>query len=196
MLLTGVYVSNVDFSLYSCGCAHSERIAGIPRPLEYLVASVARERLGFGGEILTRHLRTLPAFNLSTLAEAFVYDLERQTEPLFLVLDDLHLIYDADWMVPFFHRLLPLLPAEVHMLILGRGLLPTPLWRLRSKQRLFVITEQMLAFTEPEAEELFFSYGLSAQQARLALKQTGGRAADLHAAAIRASAACLDEAAK
>src|SRR5574341_1569207 len=35
MLLTGVYVSNVDFSLYSCGCAHSERIAGIPRPLKY-----------------------------------------------------------------------------------------------------------------------------------------------------------------
>ena len=36
MLLTGVYVSNTDFGLYSCGCAHSGRIMGIPRPLAYL----------------------------------------------------------------------------------------------------------------------------------------------------------------
>src|SRR5574341_892677 len=42
MLLTGVYVSNVDFSLYSCGCAHSERIAGIPRPLKYVGISYGR----------------------------------------------------------------------------------------------------------------------------------------------------------
>jgi ATP/maltotriose-dependent transcriptional regulator MalT len=62
-----------------------------------------------------------------------------------LVIDDLHLIYDADWIVPFFHRLLLLLPAKTHMLILGRSLPPEPIWRLRSKQRLFVITEQMLA---------------------------------------------------
>jgi len=161
--------------------------------LEYLVASVARERPGFGRETLARYTRTAGAFNISTLVEAYVYDLERQSEPLLLALDDLHLIYDADWVVPFFHRLLPLLPAEIHLLILGRGLPPAPLWRLRSKQRLFVINEQMLAFTQPEAEELFSSYGLGAQEASLALKQTGGRAADLHAAAIRASAICLDE---
>jgi ATP/maltotriose-dependent transcriptional regulator MalT len=62
------------------------------------------------------------------------------------------------------------------------------MWRLRSKQRLFVITEQMLAFTQTEAEELFSGYGLGAEEASLAFKQTGGRAADLHAAAIRAFA--------
>ncbi len=103
-----------------------------------------------------------------------------------LVIDDLHLIYDADWVAPFFHRLLPLLPAETHMLILGRGLPPAPMWRLRSKQRLFVINEHMLAFTQTEAEELFSGYGLGAEEARLALLRTGGRAAGLHAAAIRA----------
>jgi ATP/maltotriose-dependent transcriptional regulator MalT len=70
------------------------------------------------------------------------------------------------------------------MLILGRGLPPAPMWRLRSKQRLFVITEQMLAFNQTEAEELFSCYGLGAQEASLALKRTGGRAADMHAAAI------------
>jgi ATP/maltotriose-dependent transcriptional regulator MalT len=101
----------------------------------------------------------------------------------------LHLIYDADWVIPFFHRLLLLLPAEIHMLILGRGLPPAPMWRLRSKQRLFVITEQMLAFTQSEAEELFSGYGLGAEDASSALKRTSGRAADLHAAATRAFAA-------
>jgi ATP/maltotriose-dependent transcriptional regulator MalT len=75
------------------------------------------------------------------------------------------------------------------MLILGRGLPPAPMWRLRSKQRLFVITEQMLAFTQTEAEELFSGYGIGAEDASSALKRTGGRAADLHSAAIHAFAA-------
>jgi len=156
--------------------------------IEYLVASVARVSPDFGCETLAYQLQLSGEFNIPALAEAYVYDLERQAGPLILVIDDLHLIYDAEWLVPFFHRLLPLMPADIHMLILGRGMPPAPLWRLRSKQRLFVITEQMLAFTQPEAEELFFGYGLSAEEASLALKQTGGRAADLHETAIRASA--------
>jgi len=166
----------------------------LPDFMEYLVASVARVRPGFGSQTLDCHARAfrsgetaaMSEFDIAALAEAYAYDLERQAEPLVLVIDDLHLIYDADWIVPFFHRLLPLLPAGKHMLILGRGLPPEPIWRLRSKQRLFAITEQMLAFTQTEAEELFFEYGLRVEEARLALRQTGGRAAALHAVAIRA----------
>jgi LuxR family transcriptional regulator, maltose regulon positive regulatory protein len=169
----------------------------LPIFLEYMVASVARVLPGFGRQTL--NCRILPSgneksgdakggsdFDVAALAEAYVYDLERYAEPLALVIDDLHLIYDADWVIPFFHRLLQLIPAETHVIILGRGLPPAPMWRLRSKQRLFVITEQMLAFTKSEAEELFSSYRLSAEEAGVALKQTGGRAADLHAAAVRA----------
>jgi LuxR family transcriptional regulator, maltose regulon positive regulatory protein len=166
----------------------------LPVFLEYLVASVAQVRPGFGRQTLDCRARSSGTggaevggeFNIAELAEAFVYDLERQAEPLVLVIDDLHLIYDTDWVIPFFHRLLPLLPAETHMLIMGRGLLPAPMWRLRSKQQLFVITEQMLAFTQTEAEGLFSGYGLGAEEARSALLRTGGRAAGLHAAAIRA----------
>jgi len=172
----------------------------LPVFMEYLVASVARVRPGFGRQTLERQAQSLGTggvgragvrceSNVAGLAEAFVYDLERKAEPLVLVIDDLHLIYDADWVIPFFHRLLLLLPAEIHMLILGRGLPPAPMWRLRSKQRLFVITEQMLAFTQTEAEELFSAYGFGAEDASSALKRTGGRAADLHAAAIHAFAA-------
>jgi ATP/maltotriose-dependent transcriptional regulator MalT len=72
---------------------------------------------------------------------------------------------------------------------MGRGLPLAPLWRLRSKQRLFVVTKQMLAFTQLEAEELFSGYGLGAEDASSALKRTSRRAADLHAAAIHAFAA-------
>jgi LuxR family maltose regulon positive regulatory protein len=168
----------------------------LPVFMEYLVASVARVRPGFGCQTLERQAQLFETgrvgaggeFDIAALAEAYVYDLERKAEPLVLVIDDLHLIYDADWVIPFFHRLLPLLPAETHMLILGRGLPPAPMWRLRSKQRLFVITEQMLSFSQTEAEELFSSYGLSADDAIYALNKTSGRADDLHAAAVRASA--------
>jgi LuxR family maltose regulon positive regulatory protein len=168
----------------------------LPVFIEYLVASVVNVRPGFGRETLACQARLNATgfggeLEASALADAYVYDLERLAEPLLLVIDDLHLIYDADWLVPFFHRLLPLLPVEIHMLILGRGLPPTPLWRLRSKQRLFVVTEQMLAFTQSEAEELFSLYGLNEEDASFALKQTGGRAADLRQAAIRAGAACM-----
>jgi len=169
----------------------------LPVFLEYLVASVARVCPGFGRQTMERYARSFglgrdgvgSELDITALAEAYVYDLERHAEPLVLVIDDLHLIYDADWVIPFFHRLLQLIPAGKHMLILGRGLPPAPMWRLRSKQRLFVITEQMLAFTQSEAAELFSTYGLGAEVAGLALKQTGGRSADLHAAAVRAFAA-------
>jgi LuxR family transcriptional regulator, maltose regulon positive regulatory protein len=195
---TGKTMLAVDFVRRHVGRAAWYKVdapdISLPVFLEYLVASVAQVRPGFGRQTLGCRARSSGTggaevggeFNIAELAEAFIYDLERQAEPLVLVIDDLHLIYDADWVIPFFHRLLPLLPAETHMLILVRGLLPAPMWRLRSKQHLFVITEQMLAFTQTEAEELFSGYGLGAEAASPALKRTGGRAANLHAAAIRA----------
>ncbi len=122
------------------------------------------------------------------LAEAFLYELQEcRGEPLLIVVDDLHLVYDAEWVVPFFRRLLPLLPTEAHMLIIGRGLPPTPVWRMRSKQTLCLVEEDALAFTPREAAELFAVYGLSAREARAALEQTQGRAAALDVWARRLS---------
>lgn len=153
----------------------------LPIFLNYFVESLARARPGFGGEALRHSIRSNAEMNLSTLAEAFVDALQKQDDPLLIVIDDLHLIYDAKWVVPFFHRLLPLLPIEVHLLILGRSLPPAPLWRLRSKQRLCVVDEQALAFTYDEAAKLFAGYGLSVQQAdiALALAHTRGRVVSL-----------------
>jgi len=90
---------------------------------------------------------------------------------LLIIIEDLHLIYDADWVVPFFHRLLPLLPADIHLIITCRSLPPAPLWRLRSKQMLRVIDENELAFTLKETARLFETYGLSEEHARIALRE-------------------------
>lgn len=145
--------------------------------LQYLVESVRAYRPEFGRETLAQLVETASLEDIPLLAEAFVYELlETGGNPMLIVLEDLHLIYDAEWVVPFFRRLLPLLPADAHMLITGRSLPPAPLWRMRSKQTLCVIEEQEIAFTAEETRKLFEDYGLSDSQAALAFKQTRGRA--------------------
>ncbi len=151
---------------------------------QYLVESVRAQRPGFAAEAILQLVETSGFDDIPLLAESFIYELlESGGDPLLIVIDDLHLIYDAEWVVPFFRRLLPLLPADAHMVITGRSLPPAPLWRMRSKQTLCVVEEQMLMFSNEEAEELFDAYGLTYGQARSAQKQTRGRASALDATA-------------
>lgn len=75
-------------------------------------------------------------------------------KPMLLVLDDLHHIFDAEWFADFFNFLLYSLPPSVHLLLLARGTPPLPLWRLRSKQLLNVINEDLLLFDQGETEEM------------------------------------------
>jgi LuxR family maltose regulon positive regulatory protein len=119
---------------------------------------------------------TATASDMELFAEFVVIELqEYSAEPLLIVLDDLHLVYDADWLTPFFTRLIPLLPRNVHLLISGRSLPPAPLWRLRSKQMLGVVDESELAFTADEARELFGHSGVG-ESVACALKESRGRA--------------------
>ena len=151
--------------------------------LRHLCASVAVARPGFGAQTLARLGGEVGTDDAPLAVESLVYELSQTNEPLLIVIDDLHLVYDAEWMVPFFRRWLPLLPPEVHVMLLGRSLPPTPLWRMRSKQTLCVIDEALLAFTLPEARGLYASYGLGAERAEAALRETRGRAATLDARA-------------
>lgn len=147
----------------------------------YLISSIQECRPGFGMKLLLPLLEIGEIDFIDRLADAFVYELaEGETaSPLLIVIEDLHLVCDSDWLVPFFGRLLPLLPSEVHVLITSRSLPPAPLWRMRSKQSLVVIDEATLAFTRPESIALFESYGLSQDRANIALDHTHGRAAAL-----------------
>lgn len=146
---------------------------------QYLCMSVRGQRPGFGEQTLARLGELVSIEDVPLLVEYFVYELLEQDEPLLIVIDDLHLVYDADWVVPFFRRLLPLLPPEVHMMLIGRSLPPAPLWRMRSKQMLYVIDEPELAFTLDEARALFAGHGLAAEQAAGAWERTRGRVGTL-----------------
>lgn len=153
--------------------------------LRYLVAAVAVLHPGFGRKTLALLASGAQDEDATLAAESFVYEMTmlEAGEPMLVVIDDLHLVYDAAWVVPFFARLLPLLPAETHFVLVGRTLPPAPLWRMRSKQTLRVIDEAALAFTLAEAEELFASYNLPTKLAAHALAETWGRAAALDAMA-------------
>jgi LuxR family maltose regulon positive regulatory protein len=155
--------------------------------LQYLVAAVRDRHPGFGRKTLALLSSSGSMPDAALLAESFVYEMTmlEADEPLLVVIDDLHLLYDAEWIVPFFGRLLPLLPVEAHMILIGRTLPPAPLWRMRSKQTLRVIDESAMAFTLAEAEELFASYGLPTKRAAQTLAETWGRAAALDRAAHR-----------
>jgi LuxR family maltose regulon positive regulatory protein len=155
----------------------------LPVFLRHLCASIASARPGFGARTLERLGREMGTDDVPLAVEYLVYELLESNDPVLLVVDDLHLIYDAEWMVPFFRRWLPLLPAEVHVMMLGRSLPPTPLWRMRSKQTLCVLDESALAFTLSESRRLYASYGLPAESAEAALRETRGRAATLDARA-------------
>ena len=145
---------------------------------EYLSTTVRAQRPSIDIERLLQMTETVESDRAELLAEAFVFQLsEGKSEPLLIVIEDLHLVYDADWVVPFFRRLLPLLPTDVHLLITCRSLPPAPLWRLRSKQMLRVVEETELAFSLEEVIELFSTYGLGADPARIAWDRTNGRAA-------------------
>ena len=148
---------------------------------DYLIGSIRKHRPWFGAKLLTRLIESADFDHIDALAEAFIFELgdSDKQNSLLIVIEDLHLVSDSEWLVPFFTRLLPLLPADVHMLITSRSLPPAPLWRLRSKQSLVVIEEEALAFTRPEATALFESYGLSSEQASIALDHSHGRAAAL-----------------
>jgi len=151
----------------------------LPIFLRYLCAAVGRVRPGFGRKTLERAGTEIGLDDVPVLVESLIYELLETSEPLLVVIDDLHLVYDAEWVTPFFRRLLPLLPREVHVVLLGRGLPPAPLWRMRSKQTLCVLDEDALAFTNAEARALFSSYGATAAAADAAVKQTRGRASML-----------------
>jgi LuxR family maltose regulon positive regulatory protein len=145
---------------------------------DYLAASIAQQRSTFN----ERAVRSLAAVakpdDVPDFSERFVFELIKdESDPLLIVIEDLHLVCDTDWLEPFLDRFLQLAPPEVHILITSRTLPPAPLWRMRSKQTLEVIDEDSLAFTREETVALFETYGLSREHAYLAFDRTNGRAA-------------------
>jgi LuxR family maltose regulon positive regulatory protein len=100
---------------------------------------------------------------------------EKSREPILIVLDDVHNVFDAEWFTEFFISLLYTLTPEQHLVLLSRTKPPQPLWRVRSKQVLGVIDEKLLAFNADEAIEFFKTHGIDEEKAVKAHKKSFGR---------------------
>lgn len=100
-------------------------------------------------------------------------------EPLLIVLDGIHHLFDAPWFGQFFELLLSSLPENTNLLLLCRSKPPGPLWRMRSKQQLNVIDEKVLAFDLGETVRLTTKLGLKRSDAERAHSTTFGRASKL-----------------
>jgi LuxR family transcriptional regulator, maltose regulon positive regulatory protein len=111
-----------------------------------------------------------------------------QTEdPALIVLDDVHYIFDAEWFADFFNSLLYSLGRETHLLLLSRSSPAFPLWRLRSKQVLGVIDEELLLFNREEAGKFLAGYNLSGRAADEIFTKSFGRIAKLKLLAEKAT---------
>jgi LuxR family maltose regulon positive regulatory protein len=153
----------------------------------YLVEALVRQRPELG-ESLAPLAGATRRDDVSSLATLLVYSiLETAGEPLLLVLDDLHNVYDAPWLATFLGRLLLVLPPDLHLIAIGRSTPPAPIWRLRSKQMLCHVDEEQLAFTRDEAERLFLALGAPEALAAGAVETCRGRAAALVALAEAAA---------
>ena len=114
----------------------------------------------------------------------FLSDLFGQVEvpgdsPLLIVLDNVQHLFDAKWFNDFFSLIVQSLVPDIHLLMLCRSKPPLPLWRLRSKQRLSVVDEKLLAFSPDEAERLYQVNGIPREIAWKAHRDSFGRAAKL-----------------
>ncbi|MGH9872004.1 MAG: AAA family ATPase [Pyrinomonadaceae bacterium] len=148
--------------------------------INYLAASIGQQRPSFDENAIRSLAAEVKSAEIPLFSERFVFELiEGESNPLLIVIEDLHLVCDTDWLVPFLYRFLQLAPPDVHILITSRTLPPAPLWRMRSKQMLAVIDETSLAFTREETVELFETYGLPRHVAYLAYDRTNGRAGAL-----------------
>ena len=119
---------------------------------------------------------TMAASLINLFAEA---ETELLHEPLLIVLDGIHHLFDAPWFGEFFSLLLSSLPENTHLLLLCRSKPPGPLWRLRSKQQLNVIDEKVLAFDLAETARVMKKLGFLRRDAERVHAETFGRISKL-----------------
>ncbi|HEX8248885.1 MAG TPA: AAA family ATPase [Pyrinomonadaceae bacterium] len=96
-------------------------------------------------------------------------------KPVLIVLDDVHHIFDAVWFAEFFNSLLHLLNENTHLVLLARSSPAFPLWRLRSKQVLGVVDEDLLLFNWTEAKKFLAGYCLAGKTEQEIFKKSFGR---------------------
>lgn len=117
----------------------------------HLVSAIQSQFPDFANQ--SHHLSSsnqLPA--ISGLTRALLNDLGQLTEPLCLVLDDLHCLHE-----PFLHDALAFmierLPPQLHLILTSRTIPPFSLARLRAQRQLTEIYTQDLRFSVEEVQQ-------------------------------------------
>src|ERR1044072_7062421 len=122
---------------------------------QYLVRAVRQVAPDFGRSTLDMR-RSGAGTRPEQLADLFLYELSEAIEQeLIIVLDNIHHIFAAEWSAAVLYRILPLLPENIHLLMLARVAPQFTFSRMRSKQSMDQIDDRALAFTRAEATELF-----------------------------------------
>ncbi len=110
---------------------------------------------------------------------AVQFNCAAEDKPFLIALDNLHSVFDAVWFTEFFNSFVPSLSPNLHLLMIARTLPPLQLWRLRSKQVLGVMDENLLNFNLEETKRFFRRHKLSAAVANTAHRKTYGRISKL-----------------
>lgn len=113
--------------------------------LRYLVAAIQKACPGFGETILhALHGPQSPTWQ--HLADSLIHDLTHISQPLYLTLDDYHVI-TMDAIHQVLNRLLEHLPPTVHLILLSRTEPPLALGRLRVRRQMQELRAADLAFS-------------------------------------------------
>ncbi|MCB0062448.1 MAG: hypothetical protein KDE19_10040, partial [Caldilineaceae bacterium] len=119
--------------------------------LRYLVAAIQTAYPHFGETILAAlQGAQVPAW--LQLINMFVNDLAHLAQPLFLVLDDYHVITNTE-IHKLLNRLLDYMPPAMHLVVLSRIEPPLALARLRVNREMQELHTADLAFSAQEIAE-------------------------------------------
>uniref|UniRef100_A4XVC9 Regulatory protein, LuxR n=1 Tax=Ectopseudomonas mendocina (strain ymp) TaxID=399739 RepID=A4XVC9_ECTM1 len=128
------------------------------RFFQQLIDALGRALPGLGEDALG-YLRNTMRVPVEAVMESLLVDLAQRQEPLLLVLDDLHLIQDAELLAAL-NRLVKLAPPNFTLAIGSRSQPPLSLATLRAKGQLLELGSEELRLNPEEARSYLERSGL------------------------------------
>jgi LuxR family transcriptional regulator, maltose regulon positive regulatory protein len=166
--------------------------------ITYLVAAVKELHPDFGASTLAL-LRQLPVVgpSMQVVLDTFIAEFEAVGDvPCVFILDDFHLVADADDVRRIMGRLFERAPSQTRFLVAARSRPDIPLGRLAARGELAELASADLRFTHEEVEALFStSYGqsLDPEVYQIIEERTEGWAASLQLVSTSIATRAPDE---
>ncbi len=155
------------------------------RFLQYLVAALQKVVPAVPGDAVQMLKGTSPA-DLQPLLTVLINEISVQSEPIVLVLDDLHIIH-AKPVLDALGFLLEHIPPELHLILLSRSDPPLPLARMRARNQVLDVRAEHMRFDPQEVTAFLqdvMDLRLSAGDIAMVEARTEGWIAGLQLAAL------------